>query len=372
MQGRVVRRFRSLAIGAALLAVHWTAGAQAPMLRSDEVITGLADVESAFARLSIDGLHLTARVDGHIPKGAYRQSLTNFFGMHNHFQGIQRVPSTDYVVMSGSNPRQSELFVVRLASADRVSEAGTPAENGIVSRIAIDPVMWHAGGLSLEGTILAVPLYGGSPRRGSIAFYDLRDPEKPEKLTVEIDRLGRKSVAVALTRLPGGLYLAAVLGGYDGLPHRIEFYLSETSRLEDGFRAPSVTLRASEVQARPGQDRTFSHFQNANFIRQADNRLYLVGFHNKMFYQSRMFGGDYADLYEVVFPPETIDAAVPRLAKPALVKAGSRPLRCTDGFCNLDAAAGLYVDMNTQTMSVYAAPGWLAGDRMKFTIYAAK
>ena len=354
-----------------LLAAHWSAGAQAPILSRPDV-AALADVESAFARIAGEGRHLTARVDGQIPKGAYRQSLTNFFGLHNHFQGIQRVRDTDYVVMSGSNPRVSELFIVRLATGDRVSESSVPPENAIVGRIAIDPVMWHAGGLSLDGTVLAVPLYGGSPRRGTIAFYDLRDPARPEKLPVEIDRLGRKSVAVALTRLPGGSYLAAVLGGYDGLPRRIEFYLSNTDRLEDGFRSPSVTLRVSEVQARPGQERTFGHFQNANFVRQADNRLYLVGFHNTLFYQSRMFGNDYADLYEVVFPRDTIDAPVPHLARPALVKAGSRSLNCTDGFCNLDAAAGLYVDPDAQTLSVYAAPGWLAGDRMKFTVYGGK
>lgn len=365
------RHRRWLATCAVLLAVHWTAGAQAPMLSRPDVLC-LADVESAFARIAGEGEHLTARVDGHIPKGSYRQSLANFFGLHNHFQGIQRVADTDYVVVSGSNPRMSELFIVRLATGDRVSENNIPPENGIVARIGIDPVMWHAGGLSLDGTILAVPLYGGSPRRGTIAFYDLRDPQKPEKLPVEIDRLGRKSIAVALTQLPSGLYLAAVLGGYDGLPRRIEFYLSETDRLEDGFRSPSVTLRVSDVQARPGQDRTFSHFQSANFIRQADNRLYLVGFHNKSFFQSRMFGSDYADLYEVVFPRDTIDAPVPRLVPPALVKVGGRSLNCTDGYCNLDAAAGLYVDPASQSMSVYAAPGWLAGDRMKFTVYGGK
>jgi len=371
MSSTIPRRRRWSIACAVVLAAHWSAGAQAPMLSRHDA-PGLADVESAFARIAGEGAHLTARVDGHIPKGAYRQSLTNLFGLHNHFQGIQRVPDSDYVVVSGSNPRMSELFIVRLASGDRVSENSIPPENGIVARIGIDPVMWHAGGLSLDGTILAVPLYGGSPRRGTIAFYDLRDPEKPEKLPVEIDRLGRKSMAVALTRLPGGLYLAAVLGGYDGLPRRIEFYLSETERLEDGFRSPSVTLRVSEVQARPGQDRTFSHFQNANFIRQADNRLYLVGFHNKSFFQSRMFGSDYADLYEVVFPRDTIDAAVPRLVRPTLIKAGSRSLNCTDGYCILDAAAGLYVGAASQSMSVYAAPGWLAGDRMKFTVYGGK
>ena len=371
MPRQTVRRFRSLSICAALLAAHWSAGAQAPMPPRPDV-AALADVESAFARIAIEGRHLTARVDGHIPKGSYRQSLTNLFGLHNHFQGIQRVPDTDYVVMSGSNPRMSELFIVRLASGERVSEHAIPPENGIVARIGIDPVMWHAGGLSLDGTILAVPLYGGSPRRGSVAFYDLRDPEKPEKLPVEIDRSGRKAHCAAFTRLANGHYLVAVLAAYDGLPRRLEFYLSSTDRLEDGFRTPPVLYRPADVQARPGQDRTFSHFQNLNFIRQSDGRLYLVGFHNKLFYQSRILGADRADLYEVVFPRGAMDEPTRHLAPPVLIKAGSRPLRCTGGYCNLDAAAGLHVDVNTQTMSVYAAPGWLDGDRIKFTVYGGK
>lgn len=366
MRGHPLRSVRWLFVCVLLLAAsHWSTGAQAPMLPAAEA-PRLIDVEAAFARIGVDGEHLTASVNGHIPKGHYRQSLLNLFGMHNHFQGIQRVPETEYLVLSGSNKASSELFVVKLAGNGRL------AAHEIVARVGIDPVMWHAGGLSLEGSVLAVPLYGGSPRRGRILFYDLNDPERPQKLPVEIDRLGRKSSAVALTRLPAGRYLVAILAAYDGLPRRIDFYLSRTERIEDGFAAPSVTRRASDVDARPGQERTFSHFQNINFIRQADDRLYLVGFHNKLFYQSRWLGADRADLYEVIFPPDTIDRPEPRLVPPALVKAGSRPLRCTDGFCNLDAAAGLHVDALSQSMSVYATPGWLDGDRLKFTVYGQK
>ena len=58
--------------------------------------------------------------------------------------------------------------------------------------------------------------------------------------------------------------------------------------------------------------------------------------------------------------------------KPALVKFANRMLRCTSGFCNLDAAAGLYVDADTQTLSVYATAGWLDDDRMKLTVYGGR
>jgi hypothetical protein len=51
------------------------------------------------------------------------------------------------------------------------------------------------------------------------------------------------------------------------------------------------------------------------------------------------------------------------------VKVANRMLRCTGGYCNLDAAAGLYIDPDTQTFSIYAMAGWLNGDRMKLTVY---
>jgi hypothetical protein len=47
-------------------------------------------------------------------------------------------------------------------------------------------------------------------------------------------------------------------------------------------------------------------------------------------------------------------------------------LRCTSGYCNLDAAAGLYVDSDAQTLSVYATAGWLDDDTMKLTVYAGE
>ena len=89
---------------------------------------------------------------------------------------------------------------------------------------------------------------------------------------------------------------------FDGLPRRIDFYLSRTQTLVDGFAPEPVTWRVSEVQARPGQERTFSFFQAINFVNQADGGLFLVGFHNSFFSAAMLPGRDYADLYEVVFP----------------------------------------------------------------------
>ncbi len=325
------------------------------------------DVEQAFARIQKRGEHFTARVNGLIPKPRYRPTVSNFFGFLNHFQGIQRLPGSSHVAISGSNRSvtSAELFIVRLGE-------GAREEGEVVARIGLDDVMGHAGGMAIEGTILAVPLHGGVPRRAKVVFYDVGDPEHPRKQHVEIDRPGRKAGAVALTRLAGGHFLAAVLSAYDGLPRRIDFYLSRGPVLEHGFHPEPVTWPVGEVMARSGQDRTFSHFQSFGFIRQSDNRLYLVGFHNSFASPSILRGRDYADLYEVVFPKETNTARPPGLAKPSIIKAASRLLQCIDGYCNLDAAAGLFVDPATKSLSIYAAPGWLDGDIVKVTVYRSR
>jgi len=319
------------------------------------------DVETAFARIQERGEHLTARVNGLIPQPRYRTSVRNWFGLLNHFQGIQRL-SNDYFALSGSNPRSSaaELFVVR---------AGVGGDGDVVARVELDSAMWHAGGMSILGNVLVVPLHGATPRHAKVVFYDVSNPETPVKLPVEIDRPGRKASAVASTELPNGHLLVAVLSAFDGEPRRLDLYLSKTTKLEDGFTTEPVSWRVSDVQARAGQQKAFPYFQGISFVPQSDGRWFLVGFNNSFASPSFLPGRDYADLFEVVFEENTIAANTPRLAGLTVVKIATRVLRCSDGYCNMDAAAGLFVDANTQSLNVYAAPGWLDGDTVKATVY---
>src|SRR6185503_20559860 len=90
------------------------------------------------------------------------------------------------------------------------------------------------------------------------------------------------------------------------LPRRLDFYLSRTSSLTDGFMPELASWRVSEVQARPGLERSFSYFQSINFVRQSDGRLFLAGFNNSFASPAILPGRDYADLYEVIFPSSTV------------------------------------------------------------------
>jgi hypothetical protein len=360
-----VGRIGQLGLIVMLGALPWTVLAQQPSSTNPPV---LDDVEAAFSRIETGGAHVTACTSGQIPKPLYRSSLTNYlFGLRNHFQGIQRLPQPGYLAISGANRHGSDLFIVRFEEDDDQQSASCESE--VVARIDVDDELGHAGGLSMLGSILAVPLYRGSPRTAKVVFYDLGQPESPRRLPVEIARPGRKATATALTRLHNGHYLVAVLSAWDRLPRRLDFYLSRSTVLDEGFRPEPVTWQVSGVEARPGQDRTFSHFQSINFIQQADGRLYLVGFHNSFAPQTILPGRDYADLYEVAFPKATMADDEPVLEMPTVTKVANRMFRCTEGFCSFGAAAGLFIDPVTKAISVYATPGWLAGDTVKVTVY---
>ena len=329
----------------------------------------LNDVEQRFARIDTEGEHLTACINGMIPKPQYRATATNFlFGLRNHFQGIELLPQPGYLAISGSSKRAAELFIVHLASHPPSTGCG----GEVVARTTVDEKMSHAGGLSRLGSTLAVPVHGGSPLGAKVVFYDLAVPEAPRRLSVEIVRPGRKASATAMTRLANGYTLVAIVAQFDGLPLRLDLYLSRTSVLTDGFLPEPLGWPVSGVEAKPDADRTFNHFQSINFVNQADGRLYLVGFHNTVGPQTVFPGRDYADLYEVVFPNGMIDGERAVLTKPSIIKVGSRKFSCTDRFCNFDAAAGLFVDPVTGAMSVYATPGWLDGNTLKITRFSSR
>lgn len=320
-------------------------------------------MERAFAKLSGAGEFFVASVRNLIARPAYRNSFSNGFGYDNHFQGIQRLGASDVLALSGADSAASaaDLFLVELG-------AGSAR---FIASLTLDDQAWHAGGISEAASILAVPFYdsGGSARESRVRFYDVSDPYGPRQMPVTIERAGRKAIAVALTRLVNQHWLVAVLSGRDGDPRRLDFYLSRTADLLDGFGVP-LGWPTAYVRARNGEAPSFSHFQNINFLPQADGRLYLVGFHNTFVNLSALPGRDYADLYEIALPASVTRAERPAIDYPLVVKVANRRLGCRDGHCSFDAAAGAHVDPRTGLLSIYAAPGWIDGDYLKLARFS--
>ncbi len=337
------------------------------------------DVEARFERIPTHGAPIRARSNGRIPPPWYTASLKNRLGFRNHFQSVVRVPNSNYLVLSGGNQGEpmSRLFVVHLASREGQSPLGflapyggpPPPEDRIVSTVPLDSGMWHAGGLSLVNGVLAVPIYGGNPLHGKVLFFDLTDPERPEQLAVDIDRPGRKAYAVAMTRLPDGRHLVAVLSDRDGLPRRMDFYRSRSSDLARGFDPNPVTWRAEQVKATNGQDANFGDFQNLNFITQTDDQLFLIGLHNTAPSIDPLPGRDYADLYRVELAG-SVTPADGSADAPVITKIANKHLRCEDGGCNLDAGGSVYID-DSEALIVYATAYWLDHGILKMTEFSA-
>ena len=215
------------------------------------------------------------------------------------FKAFNGCPQPGYLVISGSNRHGSDLFIVRLAKDDPPS-LGCDGE--VVARIQLDDVLGHAGGLSMLGSILAVPMHGGSPRVAKVVFYDLAEPESPRRLPVEIARPGRKASATALTRLHNGHYLVAVLAAFDGLPLRVDFYLSRSTVLDDGF-LPEPVCGASPVSKRAPVriERSTTSSPSTSSGRRTDVCISSVS--TTASGRRRILPGrDYADLYEVRVP----------------------------------------------------------------------
>lgn len=339
----------------------------------------LENVEAAFSDIRTKGEYLAAWDGEHIPWPRYTANIDNTFGVQNHFQGIQRLRKSNYLVISGGDPHESmsHLFVVKMASrqveggwrSNTIATGRPPNGDEVVRTIGIDSAMWHAGGINILGDILAVPVYNTAPANCRIVFFHLQDPENPQRFRVTIERPGMKAGAVALTKLRNGYYLVAVWSDSDAWPRRLDFYLSRTQNINDGFRSNSTTWEASAINAANGHRATFDNFQNINFVPRSDGRLFLVGMHNTSDKAPTIPGKDYADLYEIEFPEDTIEKLNnPELAMPTITKVANKQFFCNDQQANMDGAAGIYVDP-AGFLRVYSAYHWRSDSIIKFNEY---
>ena len=317
-------------------------------------------VENRFSEIRVFADHLSIWENG---------LIENYTGLNSHFQGIQRLKSGQYIVLSGGdiNTPSSHLFIARMGSRSEqgryrsnLLQHGIPdSQDQIVSVISIDDQMWHAGGISVMGDVLAVPLEDNNS--GKIIFYDLTNPENPVLIDHYIDRPTSKSGAVALTELTNGQFLLAAWSDSDDQEKRIDFYLSNSTDFSQGFDSSSYTTwYHTQVQAVESLEANFSDFQTINFINQFDGRLYLAGLHNTSAAAPVFNGADWVDLYTVDFPDGDYQAV------PVIKKVANRHFYCEDNHGNFDAAAGVYTD-STGSLGVYSAYFWKEDNQVKIS-----
>jgi hypothetical protein len=329
----------------------------------------ITDVRSAFRKIQSKGDYMAAWASDHIPGNRYALDPA---GQDNHFQGIQRLRQGNYMVISGGDPNdmqggpRSHLFIIKTASRSEmggwrsnvIKDGKPPNQDKIIKTIGIDSTLWHAGGISVLGDILAVPIERNNPDPSRIVFFHLNAPENPERFSFEINRPDVKATAVALTKLPNGYFLAAVLRA-----EYLDFYLSQSNTIFDGF-ATKISWSSHDVRANEGQERNFGHFQSINFINQTDGRLYLVGMYSTSQVPA-ITGKNYADLYEVIFPDNSVTGSNPTIAVPTITKVESKQFDCPKRQCHMAAAAGIHTDPSG-VLRIYCAFHWHNKGVIKF------
>jgi hypothetical protein len=354
------------------------------------------DVEAAFAAIPTRGQALGVWSAGLIeyPFYSFNRDHDNW---GNHFQGIQRLRNSNYVVISGGNianqgdlshwdlsgPGQwgdmsdpaASLFVARLASRPERGPFGTNIDPSSVKpdesdRLIIDlelggPVddgnyLWHPGGISVVGDLVVISVENYLERLGKrisqIVFVDVSDPEHPEVLDQSIDRtrgpLVEKAGAAAMVHLDDGRFLVAARS-----TRQLFFYPSRTARFEDGFDESAVVVfDEKRAKTANGLERTAFGGSTINFLRQSDGRIYLVtfGFDRTpdTIGDPSVPGRHFADLYLVEFPRGNLRKR-PTITKVARREFGD-PALDPAGWGHFSAAAGIYVT-DEGKLAVYGA-----------------
>ncbi|MCG8467683.1 MAG: hypothetical protein MJB57_05660 [Gemmatimonadetes bacterium] len=322
----------------------------------------------------------------------YTSKAQNAGGVQNHFQGFQRLVSGQHIVVSGGDWRRrnqfSHVFVGRFASAEDPDDPAPPlaAKAGVEEprdgdtlfrKIELDKTCWHAGGISICGTVLVVPvecgptrtrlLGGRTPRceeQSRVQFVDLNDPVRPRILDVHVDRPGEMATAASMIHVPGRGYLLVVLSATDEVPgfqnRKLEFRWSNTASLCDGF--------ADAVNYQIPRSLAWRSYQAINLVRETQGRVFVFG-----------VGQDDVDLFEIKLPvgnteeepiPTWDEWKVPPTETPWVPElrpvCGRSDFGHEDGHADFQAGAGVWAHENR--LGLYSVPEWrLLSNRLLMT-----
>jgi hypothetical protein len=218
--------------------------------------------------------------------------------------------------------------------------------------MALDRDRWHAGGTSVLGDVIGVPLEGSG--HGKVVFLDLSTPTAPRWASpnTEINCQTPAAGAVGLTRAPNGQFLCAVWRDErDGEPAgRLDFFASDAgvnpadrlTAFEHGwvflggwtYTPPAV---AGETQPKP-------HYQGISFVWESSGNLFLIATRNSSLLAPNAAGEDWADLFQVAPPAGmSLTGGGPLTGMPVPVYVTSRRLRGADEFCSFAGGGGAFV-----------------------------
>jgi hypothetical protein len=348
------------------------------------------NVAVEFGRIRQVGDYLAVHDNGLITGRKYTDTNLGNAQSRTHLQGIQRLgpPNDNFVLFTSGDPdaRTSHLMVAHLGSRRNDYPFGSnlrfsrkpPAEDGLVRLYALHHKYWHAGGMSLLGDLLALPLEDDNDGSSAIAFLDVTDPLDvrmfPAPCFIERPPDVGKGGAVAFTRLPNRHYLCAMWSDSDQHPRRFDFYLSVSPDITEGFRPDFLSWTIDRLLPAGGPP---SAWQNVNFILQPDGELFMIGTENTSDLSPYGQGDDHADLLHVEFPHTTTHDFDPDLMTPTITRIATKAVIGERGYGNLDAAGGIHIEADWSAggaepegrLNLYSAYHWRLSRTFRFIEY---
>ncbi len=310
------------------------------------------DVAARFREIPVDvapAHQLALDNDEVLPPPRYTDSAANLFGLTEHFQGLQRLGSMLVLSAGVANGDRMSHLVLLDGDARRVMGA-----------IDLDPVLWHAGGIQLAGTLAAVPLAGDDSFVGEVRFIDLAAAAAPRELDLRIHR-AHKIYAAGFAREPDGRVVVLL---WDD--EQLELFRSRSATLEDGFGDESAVVFPADVIGGfqgGGCGLGCGTYQSVNLLVGCGGALFIVGTRNSNKAAPAIPGDNLASLYALTWPRDEGAAATLELVE-------RRSFTCADRQCNVAAAAGIAV-LDRDRLALYAAYHWLQDDRVLLNEFAA-
>lgn len=320
------------------------------------------DVLSSIKALHVRGQYISAHHHNVIPSLEY-------VTIDNHFQGICRTRLDHYFILSGGSKNSSvaQLFIIRIDSTK--SHRNHALGSNILQNNRIDDhdelkdiltlhkgPMWHAGGISMCGDILLVPMegemiIGGQKQTHSrITFYDLSDVNDIKIVAYGIDRVKQKAGAVSMLRYDDGRFLLIVWTDSDDDTNRFDLYESKTKKLTEGFDLID-SIAIDSVKGRTGRRPSF---QSIDLLLQKDGRIFITGYCNTKKTAPTIDGTN--KLYAYELKNNDHDKKPTRSLYQVLVKDFSKGKH----QYNMSAATGLKVTKQGRLI-LYSAHHWKTG-----------
>ena len=324
------------------------------------------EVVKAFNSLRDRAEHIGAWDMDRIPHPTYTFQNTDGGETRTHFQGVQRLGHHPLLVVSGGDRKNgvSHLFLVQCAPRSTWGPLGSnlwkgtrpPGQDRLRRIIALDRDRWHAGGISVLGDIVGVPLEGKG--NAEVVFLDLSTPASPRwaQPATSIPCATPAAGAVALTRTPSGRFLCAVwrdeIKAAGETTGRLDFFISAAAvpadQRQTTFEPAWQPLGAWVYAPKPGATMPAApHYQGISFVwDRGTGQLFLIGTRNTDVKAPNDPGEDVADLFGVLSTAGT--------QTPALDYITSIRLKGADLFCNFAGGGGAFVS-ESGALALYGA-----------------